>query len=114
MGYYSDVAIGLKKEDFKALWEQEEEYDYTILENIFESKEEDDNVIFLIEGIKWYESYEEIKRIIAFLDSLERQGKPYTFYRIGEDPQDIESYEACDKEGNYIKGIEVIRHLRLY
>lgn len=115
MGYYSDVAIGLREEDFQALWEQEEEYDYTILQEIFESKRTDDgDVVFTIEGVKWYEGFEEIKRIIDFLDGLERQEKPYSFVRIGENLEDIESYEACDKDGYCIEGIEVVRYLKLY
>lgn len=114
MGYYSDVALGLKVEDYKDLWEREKECGgYSLLEDIFDSKEHGDEILLLIEGVKWYDGYEEVDRITDFLQELEKKGHPYSFLRIGEDSEDVERVEVLDEDGYSIEGLEVVRYITL-
>ena len=69
-----------------------------------EDYEEKGNMLFAWDGIKWYDSYEEIRAIEDFLDWCDSEDVPsqdakgervdgdecYRFVRIGEEVEDIE------------------------
>ena len=96
MGYYSDVALGLRKEDFKVMMKKVElienqDVKKEVLELIEDGKNGvkqsyTDSVLLYWESIKWYESiYPEIKFIMDFIKEIEE----YDYVRIGEDLDDI-------------------------
>lgn len=104
MGYYSEVAIVIRKRDAKRLFTE------------VAKRPEDDNVRWLVEHcaakadvndfdtnpdgvqvlhwewVKWYDEFEEVKYIMNFIRSL-GDGN-YEFMRIGEEDGD------CEHEGN--------------
>lgn len=94
MGYYSEVGICIKKEDFNKLKEKAEAQKKNIVLNFLAAAytfENSDNTISIKwECIKWYSDFEEVKYIEDFLLELRTQQKPYHFIRIGENPGDVD------------------------
>lgn len=98
MGYYSEVAIALPKEDFNKLEElckkaeQEKEFHNSILDysNLIESE---DYVILHWDSTKWYRDFYDVGLIMGF---LENEASDYSYMRVGEDWEDI-VYEPGDK-----------------
>jgi hypothetical protein len=104
MGYRSDVHAlfyTTNKEDLPVLKLYMDE-NFPKDESFFELKEIDSKVIhgyeLVLEQVKWYESYDEVKAFDAFktkyLDLIEEQetGKQWNFefVRIGEELEDVE------------------------
>ena len=91
MGYRSDVAIALKREDWIRLrcevvengyFNSQEEFDWFLPK----VREENDCVVLHGTAIKWYDfAYDDIKFIANFLKDIEHQ-----FLRIGEEAGDVE------------------------
>lgn len=91
MGYCSDVAIALKREDWNRLrceavenghFDSQKEFDL-FLPKIMERN---DCVVLYGTDIKWYDfCYDDIKFIANFLEGVEHQ-----FLRIGEERGDVE------------------------
>lgn len=100
MGYYSQVALCAKKKDFEELKKRLEKYDYLFSTGYSEITEFDDGevIVWNIDSIKWYDSYEEIQIIENFMNELRNNDKEFSFVRIGEEYDDVE-YES-----NYITG----------
>jgi hypothetical protein len=104
MGYRSDVHAlfyTTRKEDLPVLKLYMEE-NFPKDESFFELKGIESNAIYgyelVLEQVKWYESYDEVKAFDAFktkyLDLIEEQetGKQwhFEFVRIGEELEDVE------------------------
>ncbi len=99
MGYYSDVALTLRKEDalelIKQAKENEKVWPYMYMAYIADQNE---YVTFCWEWIKWYDEFEGIQFITAFYHNLAE----YSFKRIGEEYSDIdeemggEDYDMAD------------------
>jgi len=91
MGYRSQVALAFDK---KAFWKHvgEDIKHFKDCDLIQQTKE---NVTFIWEDVKWYDSYEDVGAVRGVLERI-RDDEDYTdddhygFIRIGEDDDDIE------------------------
>lgn len=99
MGYYSDVALTLKKADAIELVRQAQENTYAkdlfdLVESIHEGS---DYVTFVWNCVKWYSQLDGVQFVTDFYQAL----GTYHFQRIGEELTDIE--EDCNEEddGDY-------------
>lgn len=84
MGYRSQVVIGFKKTAFfKNVGDSAESFkDCDLI------SESEDNVIFIWEDVKWYDSYKDVQEITAVIRKC--ADDEYGFVRIGEEDGDIE------------------------
>lgn len=118
MGYLSDVRIVMKKEDYKEFIEKakenlkvivgkekiEEILNDNIIDDIDILKEINNEyyqhqVYFGWNGVKWDETYYEVRAINQALAELfEKENKGFIFCRCGEDYED---YEEIDNSINY-------------
>ena len=92
MGYYSDVAITLKREDMLCLFNEGMGYSDEVRSVLKYGKltEPSEGILTLyISCIKWYSAFESISFIENFINELE----DYHFLRVGEDANDNE--ERC-------------------
>ena len=101
MGYRSQVALAIEKE----LCE-------TKCSKIREDLEDCDTIsktkgyyVFTWDGVKWYEDYDDIKRITDFI--AENNEKVY-FVRIGEDTDDIEHTGCLDADIVIKREIDIV------
>ena len=102
MGYRSDVAITMRKEDYELLKEFDKENKNLI--DLLESatiREKAGAVSLYWEWLKWYDSFSEVEAIEEFLGKLSDEDKPYKFIRIGEEWDDIEREENWGDEMKY-------------
>jgi hypothetical protein len=58
-------------------------------------------VDFAMDGVKWYESYPEVKAFERMLREVEELGFSYEFIRIGEESDDIE-HKASESSNGYL------------
>jgi len=81
MGYRSQVVIAIPKEVLKK--------NVSILTDLegFEISQTDDTYYFSNSHTKWYDEYEEVKRVMEFVDN---NSDDVGFVRIGEESGDIE------------------------
>ena len=100
MGYYSDIAISIRKEDFELLKEFDKENQNLMeLLEVAEVKESRGAVVIKWDSLKWYSELSEVQAIEEFLGKLSDEDKPYRFIRIGEDVDDTEiEYNYGDEE----------------
>ena len=102
MGYYSDVGICVKKENFDELKERVNALkDNTVTSFIESAKYVDygsEEVILTWDYIKWYPEFAEVQFITSFLSELKTRGIAYSFIRVGEENGDIEidNYYGAD------------------
>lgn len=91
MGYYSEVAITLHKEDFETLVrraaEESEDSLYLIRISTLYKDEDNETVSMTWNSVKWYEGFRSVDFIMSFLRSNDVE---YQFKRIGEETGDIE------------------------
>ena len=134
MGYRSDVAYKIKFQDegqwnvflleAKSKPETSLSFEDECLNVVYDKRE----IRFVIDGVKWYEDYEDVKCHIKLLDLceeyIERQeksleGSPpsitphvvsYLFRRIGEDEDDLEERHGGDPDWDWV---ELIRYIRV-
>ena len=91
MGYRSQVVIGFDK---KLFWKHvgEDIKDFKDCDLIEETK---DQVTFIWEDSKWYESYSDVQAVMrvfnAVLGDESNEGEGAGFIRVGEESGDIES-----------------------
>ena len=105
MGYRSDVALCIKKEDYEVLKARAETAEYNILDSVSTIRfDDEDNVVAIFWGyVKWYSEYEDVAVVENLIDELYAADKPFTFIRIGEERDDIEERSnwvenvICDK-----------------
>ncbi len=120
MGYRSDVRIIMSKNGFKEFKKYVEEhirkykkeqinpnsviatvdYDFNLLNNLDVSKQSHDGKQVYIgwNDLKWYYGWEDIDAIMDSLDKLEKNGYGYSYRRIGESYDDIETQHAKNTE----------------
>ena len=101
MGYCSEVAIVIKKEDYENHFKGVEQ-----LKDLLEIGKiitREDLVIIHWDWIKWYDSFPEIQLVNQILDYMENQeNHPYSFTRIGEEDGDIETQYYAGKNEEYL------------
>ena len=100
MGYRSEVAIAIRKEDYELLKEFDKENQNLIeLLEIANIKEYNEVICLKWDWLKWYSEFPEVQAIEEFLAKLSDEDKPYKFIRIGEDIDDTEvEYNYGDEE----------------
>lgn len=100
MGYRSDIAIAMRKEDFELLKEFDKENQNLVeLLEVAKVKESRGVVVIQWDSLKWYPYFPEVQAIEEFLGELSDEDKPYRFIRIGEDTADTEvEYNYGDEE----------------
>ena len=98
MGYRSDVAIFLTNACYVR---------HKVLENLFPEliKEFDksmhkNGVLYEMNGVKWYDSYQDVQQVYEWLEQLDDE--EYGFIRIGEETEDIEYRGSPGEFGLYI------------
>lgn len=103
MGYRSDVALCIKKEDYEELKEKLAglKWEETILDEASTIRFDNDAGIVLISWncIKWRTIFEDVATIEKFLSKLYGEDKPFSFIRIGEDYDDIEEMNCWGEDG---------------
>ena len=91
MGYRSEIAISMRKEDFELLKEFDKENKNLMeLLEMAEVKESRGVVVIKWDSLKWYPEFPEVQAIAEFIAELSEADKPYRFIRIGEDVNDTE------------------------
>lgn len=106
MGYRSDVAISVKKNDWNSAPSD-------VINNLTSWGEVDvmkDEVHIDISSIKWYMSYDEIKSICHWLNSLD----VYHFLRVGEESGDIEESYKGSPDETFVRLPEATTEIRYY
>lgn len=106
MAYYSNVAIAIKKDDYKKMLKavEEKDCDLKIKEKIEEFVKlatqdvpdcyNDENYMFLYwEDEKWYDEFAEVKFVMDFLKTI----KDFDFIKIGEDFDDVKEIMQTGK-----------------
>lgn len=95
MGYYSSVAICLKKEDYDELTRRAESLEDNIISiaDSIQMDEKEEVVVVSWSCIKWYAICSGSKIVEDFINELDEQGKPFHYINIGEELNDIE--ERC-------------------
>ena len=104
MGYYSDVRIKTTKKGFEALKIEIEKYNkennikYSALDTA-KTETYEDIVTLTWYNEKWYEGYEDVEAIKSALSKIQEQGYSWTYARIGENYDDIETeYNVQDDD----------------
>lgn len=87
MGYYSEVAIALKKQDWERMKEEAAKSDaFKDIEGGLPklwnqiTVVRDDCVVLWSSGLKWYDDYPDVKFVMTFLAGVEHE-----YLRIGEE-----------------------------
>lgn len=100
MGYYSQVAIGMRNANTQAMMEEFIQkfpnsplFDKCGTGCICHKGKE--HTVFYWDEIKWYEDtegYEDIQWVMNYLwERLDRETEPFYFVRIGQDMNDVET-----------------------
>lgn len=109
MGYYSEVKIVMKDNDFKEMKARIDYYkNKEELKRFFKLSKEK---FHFIDGkwlavsywdwVKWNPAYnKEVRYIEDYLRELHEQGKPFKMVRIGEDVGDIEILDSYGIDGD--------------
>lgn len=109
MGYYSSVALTLRKEDALELIKQtkknETVWSLMCTAHVVDQYE---YVTFHWEWVKWYDNFEDVQFITGFYRNLEE----YSFKRIGEDNSDIED-EWNGDDDNIVYKAEIERFFNI-
>ena len=105
MGYRSQVAIAMKKEDAKEFLEKYVKG--TDLEGGEVVKELPHVTVITFDDIKWNTWYPNVAEAESFLNELEEKEKYYEFVRIGEDYDDVEfrAFQPKDNENDFVLGV---------
>ena len=114
MGYYSDVALCLTKNGMDQLKtalaeaERNKPDSFAAIKMLIGGEpskidEGSGSVVFLWEGEKWYDEFDEIAFVGEFMNNLPHED--FLFIRIGEDYDDIETRGSfCGKPfGMYVE-----------
>jgi hypothetical protein len=109
MGYRSDVAYVIKFDDIETrdnfvtlMLAKNDKWITQALDECEYGYDEDPIISFNEEGIKWYESYDEVKAhrtlMREALEIYREKGGRYRFIAVGEDGQ--EEFDEDDNEGD--------------
>jgi len=105
MGYRSDICFAVTKEALAIKLLKEEKEPAMFSEDWVEIEEIGNIWYYSIDNIKWYEGYNEVDEVMAWLSTIEPiiktrgngvtvhhewEEEQYGFLRIGEDDEDIE------------------------
>jgi hypothetical protein len=99
MGYRSDVAVVIYGDDrnsekyalLKTLMNTTFKEAYTEFESSVEWHDYKYVLQFMIQDVKWYDGYGDVKLFMKMLDDIgDIEGLNYEFIRIGEDDDDVE------------------------
>ena len=114
MGYYSDVALCLTKNGMDQLKsalvqaERDNPENFAAIKMLIGGEpnkidEGSGSVVFLWEGEKWYDEFDEIAFVGKLMDNLPHED--FLFIRLGEDYDDIETRGSfCGKPfGMYVE-----------
>ena len=99
MGYRSEVAIAIANEKVEEFKSKLNEYGKKLVEQYCETHEFDDHTVFQWDCVKWYDSYEDVKSVIAAFDSIGYDYKEMV--RIGESGDDIEDNRFRPNASDY-------------
>lgn len=103
MGYRSDVRFCMKKENFEEIREKVRNLasdDKDMMDNLDVKKEYADGAVaFGWDYVKWYTGYEIVDLFENYMNELTRKEIEYSYIRIGEDYEDIETRDY------YVNGI---------
>lgn len=109
MGYYSDVALTLKKADAIELVRQAQENTYAkeLFNCVTSIHEDSDYVTFVWNCVKWYSQFDDVQFVTNFYQAL----GTYHFQRIGEDLRDIEEEwnDEDDEDYRVVEACEISR-----
>lgn len=102
MGYYSEVAIVMYKENLKALIEEaQSKQNHDVIDlikgaELYGNNGDDENGVATLrwDYVKWYDSFPNVRFIMDFIQGADRQ---YRFVRIGEEDGDIEIQENDER-----------------
>ena len=114
MGYRSDVAIVLYKEDFDELCKRIARSEDNTIKDLFESADinldGDEHSLESIVTIFFYDVkwYDEFKDVDFLMDFLHESGRRYSFKRIGEDLTDIDE-EWGDSDYDLGEVVSIVR-----
>ena len=111
MGYYSDVALTLKKADAIELVRQAQENTYAkdLFNCVTSIHEDSDYVTFVWNCVKWYSQFDNVQFVTNFYQAL----GTYHFQRIGEDLRDIEE-EWNDEDDDGKEDVIVLSDKLIY
>ncbi len=99
MGYRSEVLIAFKAKHIKRFLEEvvftksKELFDnWCEISTEFEDPDDENGILFHWDSIKWYDSYDSVNAVMAFIHNLpDDEGQTdYYYIRIGEEPSDVE------------------------
>lgn len=94
MGYRSEVALTLGKDDMIRLFDEAKLAQGEISEFLEYAKlikHNDEYITLYWDWVKWYDGYDTVDFITHFYKKLRDEDKNYAFKRIGEDNEDYES-----------------------
>lgn len=98
MGYYSDVAIAMRKKDLQQMMDEalkldDDKWTYSFIkEGLLNAPDcSDGDYVYLhwVE-VKWHDTNKEVSFIKHFLNSI--QNDHYDFFRLGDEYDDIEYF----------------------
>ena len=118
MGYYSEVALTLKKADALELIRKaqgEESDTQSLIAAAYSIIDQDQYVTFYWNQVKWYDTFSSVQFITGFYHSVDE----YSFKRVGEDYGDIEidwngDYRDINELSNVCQCIETASGKPLY
>lgn len=106
MGYYSNVAITIKKANYEKMVEEmraknDEHFDWLLYEMTLHEKPDCDYVQIGLDSVKWYENdpehFPEVDFVMKYLHQLRERDETYHIAKIGEDTADFEvDYHMSD------------------
>jgi hypothetical protein len=106
MGYYSNVAVTMKKANYEKMVEEmrgkdDDHFNYLLEEMIIHEKPGYDYVQIELNSVRWYENdpkyFPEVDFVMNYLRQLGERDETYHIARIGEDPEDFEvDYHMSD------------------
>ena len=88
MGYISDLYVKATNDVAPQIYQALIEVD---LLNECDFQQDEDYFYVTLIGLKWYDSYDDVKRINTLIHTLGKENKA-TMIRVGEDSGDIETY----------------------
>lgn len=113
MGYYSDVAIGMKKnEAVKFLSEGAKvEGEGFVFKTNFQVIDRNEYTIIRWPDIKWYDDYKDVAWVMEYLKKLSEEGKPVAYVSIGEALDDAEAWYENDDDYSLYNTVWVRRYI---
>jgi hypothetical protein len=114
MGYRSEVALTMKKEDVLELLKQAmaqsdngSAQNFLCYDKILDHQNGYASLYW--DWVKWYEDYPEIAFVTQFYNDIVEKGNDVSFKRIGEDNNDYES--AWSGDWDVYECVELVRKL---